>query len=74
MYLPPNIYKLHIKATDCCIYYKPFTGNNYKVHDHNHLTGEYRGAAHNKCNLIISYAKYIPVFVLISRIMTVTFL
>ena len=62
MYLPPQIYKEHIEAQVCYICHKPFTENNYKVKDHNHLTGEYRGAAHNRCNLKIRYAKYIPVF------------
>lgn len=28
----------------------PFTSDNYKVRDHDHLNGKYRGAAHLKCN------------------------
>ena len=28
-----------------------------RVRDHDHLTGEYQGAAHNECNLNFKYAK-----------------
>ena len=62
MYLPPNIYKLHTEAQDCYICHKPFTANDYKVPDHSNLTGEYRRAAHKRCNLNMKYAKFIPVF------------
>ena len=34
---------------------------NYKVRDHCHYTGKYRGAAHNVCNLIYKVPKEIPV-------------
>ena len=30
---------------------KPFESVERKVHNHNYLTGEYRGSAHNACNL-----------------------
>lgn len=33
-----------------------------KVRDHNHATGEYRGAAHNQCNLNKKRSTHIPVF------------
>ncbi|XP_050060033.1 uncharacterized protein LOC126551227 [Aphis gossypii] len=33
-----------------------------KVRDHDHLTGLYRGAAHNRCNLNYKVPKFIPVF------------
>ena len=36
--------------------------NNDKVIDHCHLTGDYRGAAHNDCNLNYKLAKFIPIF------------
>ena len=38
-------------ATNCSICTKPFMSTDKKVRDHNHLTGEYRGPAHNACNL-----------------------
>ena len=33
-----------------------------KVRDHCHLTGKYRGAAHNKCNLKHRIPKHYPIF------------
>ena len=32
-----------------------------KVRDHCHLTGKYKGAAHNKCNCTMRVPKFIPV-------------
>ena len=40
---------------------KIFTKDNKKVRDHCHVTGKYRGAAHNKCNMNCKIIKYIPV-------------
>ena len=39
-----------------------------KVRDHNHLTGKYRGAAHNRCNLNCkkSQVRLFPYFSIIS--------
>ena len=34
---------------------------NYKVRDHCHYTGKYRGAAHNICNLRYKILKEIPI-------------
>lgn len=34
---------------------------NYKVRDHCHLTGAFRGPAHNKCNLTFRESRTIPV-------------
>ncbi|VDI48620.1 Hypothetical predicted protein [Mytilus galloprovincialis] len=33
-----------------------------KVRDHDHLTGKYRGAAHNQCNLDFQLPKHVPIF------------
>ena len=44
----------HNKQKICYICKKEFNNNdkkNYKVRDHCHYTGKYRGAAHNICNL-----------------------
>ena len=40
---------------------KEFDEKNYKVRDHCHYTGKYRGAAHNMCNLRYKIPKEIPV-------------
>ena len=52
-------------ATQCYMCDKPFqaeTKNWVKVRDHNHASGEYRGAAHAICNLNKKRSKHIPVF------------
>ena len=36
--------------------------SNQKVHDHDHITGLYRGPAHNFCNLRYHMPKKIPLF------------
>jgi hypothetical protein len=44
----------HECATHCHICKKSGfskTGKNKKVRDHDHRTGQFRGAAHNKCNI-----------------------
>ncbi|XP_035227568.1 uncharacterized protein LOC118199815 [Stegodyphus dumicola] len=46
-------------ATHCHICGQSLKGD--KVRDHNHLTGQYRGAAHNSCNLNFKHGNYIPV-------------
>jgi hypothetical protein len=49
------------QATHCHICKKELCGNS--VRDHCHLTGKYRGAAHNKCNLNYNNKNIkIPVF------------
>ena len=51
------------KATICHICEGSFgeTEQDTKVRDHCHLTGSYRGAAHNKCNLEFKLPKFYPV-------------
>jgi hypothetical protein len=49
------------KATACHICKKDL--GDHRVRDHCHLTGEYRGAAHNKCNLRHNFKNFkIPCF------------
>ncbi len=36
--------------------------NKMKVRDHNHLTGEYRGATHCICNLNYKLPRFIPIY------------
>ena len=54
----------HNKQKICYICKKEFSNNekkNYKVRDHCHYTGKYRGAAHNICNLGYKLPKEIPI-------------
>ena len=54
----------HNKQKICYICKKEFNNNdkkNYKVRDHCHCTGKYRGAGHNICNLRYKVPKEIPV-------------
>lgn len=53
------------KTNVCHICETTFDNGNcskVKVKDHCHLTGKYRGAAHQKCNLKYQNQKFIPVF------------
>ena len=55
------------EAVECHICKKPFlSGENIskdvqKVRDHNHLTGKYRGPAHNACNRMFQVPYHIPI-------------
>jgi hypothetical protein len=52
---------VNIKITiDYCKH--TFTKENYKVRDHDHLTGLYRGAAHRNCNLSNRKPRVLPIF------------
>ena len=56
--------KYHNKQKICYICKKEFNTNDkkhYKVKDHCHYTGKYRGAAHNICNLRYKIPKEIPI-------------
>ncbi|KAF4529670.1 hypothetical protein B566_EDAN017511 [Ephemera danica] len=55
-------WKEHAKATLCYMCDQPFSTNNVKCRDHDHLTGLYRGAAHVRCNLNVKNPRIIPVF------------
>ena len=54
----------HSKQRICYICKKEFDNNDkkhYKVRDHCHYTGKYRGAAHNICNLRYEVPREVPV-------------
>jgi len=48
-------------AKTCYICKKTFTSKNKKCRDHDHKTGKYRGATHNKCNLLYQEPQHKPV-------------
>ena len=49
------------KETKCWICKGEFNNKYYKVRDHCHFTGRYRGAAHNSCNLKYRKPNFTPV-------------
>ena len=57
--------KIHYNEQEICYICKKEFDNNdkkrYKVRDHCHYTGKYRGAAHNICNLRYKVPREIPV-------------
>jgi hypothetical protein len=48
-------------ATHCSICEEPIDKAETRCRDHDHLTGEYRGCKHQKCNLTYFNNRYIPV-------------
>ena len=52
------IYK---KYKSCWMCSGGFTDKDYKVRDHCHYTGKFRGAAHNSCNIKYRRPKFTPV-------------
>jgi hypothetical protein len=50
------------EASHCYLCEKEFVNPKDKHQDHCHLTGRYRGVAHNKCNLNFQEKKMLPVF------------
>ena len=53
----------HKNTETCYMCSKPFTKENFKVCDHDHTTGEYRGAAHCSCNLQKKRKIVVPIFI-----------
>lgn len=53
-----NSFKL---ATHCHICDKKIENGQLKVKDHCHITGKYRGATHNQCNLNFQIPKVLPI-------------
>ena len=49
-------------AQTCYLCNEAYTDTNYKVRDHDHRTGQYRGACHNRCNILHFTNRYLPVF------------
>ena len=49
------------KSKSCHICNKKYTKNDTRVRNHCHITGKYRGSAHNDCNLNFKLTKKIPV-------------
>jgi len=49
------------KARECWVCKNPFEDGDDKVRDHCHFSGQFRGAAHNKCNLLYRKPKHVPV-------------
>lgn len=52
-----------LASRNCYDCEKCFTEQNRKVRDHDHVTGAYRGSAHNSCNLKLKSPSFIPVFI-----------
>ncbi|XP_031777427.1 uncharacterized protein LOC107981297 [Nasonia vitripennis] len=48
-------------STVCHICRKPIKNDELAVRDHCHLTGRFRGAAHNSCNLNYKDSRFVPV-------------
>ena len=49
------------KANECHICNKKYNENDVRVRDHCHITGKYRGSAHQDCNLNFRITEKIPV-------------
>ena len=49
------------RAEECHICKEPYITSDVKVRDHCHVTGKYRGSAHQSCNLNFSLTNKIPV-------------
>ena len=53
---------LKYESTKNCHICNKYIPDEKKVRDHCHLTGKFRGAAHDACNLNFKYRNFIPVF------------
>ena len=52
------------QESEVCWFCEESLDDNDKVRDHDHLTGKYRGSAHNKCNLIAkqNQSSFVPIY------------
>jgi hypothetical protein len=63
MYITPEQQKDFRKCKVCHICEKPIQKGEKKVRDHDHISGLYRGCAHEGCNINFNYKNYlIPTF------------
>lgn len=46
---------------ECTICEVPYTSKDIRVRDHCHLTGEFRGSAHDECNRLYQDSRIVPV-------------
>ena len=53
----PELLKLIEEAISCWACNKPFSHEDGKVMDHDHITGNFRGIAHNTCNLKMTVSR-----------------
>ena len=53
--------ELHTKTEECMYCNRCFTQARKKCADHNHLTGDYRGAACNTCNLAMKLPRHLVI-------------
>ena len=53
--------KIDFENAKTCYLCKKIFASDKKCRDHDHKTGKYRGAAHNKCNLRYQEPQHIPV-------------
>ncbi len=61
MYLSVEDETTHREATQCVLCDGEFPKSNDTVRDHDHITGQYRGARHSKCNIPYFQTRYLPV-------------
>ena len=52
----------HIIADKCYLCKEPFSDQNPKVMDHDHISGQFLGSCHNTCNLNAQKKYILPVF------------
>ncbi|CAH1389916.1 unnamed protein product [Nezara viridula] len=51
----------HFQSQTCYLCSRPYTSDNGKVMDHDHITGMHRGPAHSKCNILYRTPRFLPV-------------
>jgi hypothetical protein len=62
MEMRPEDIRDFVSAVECHICENAFRRDDVRVRDHCHLTGKYKGAAHQSCNLQRTESKRIPLF------------